>query len=445
MKKTQSRAKGAAMILFVLFFAFATSSLMFVLGQNIFSDVTDFNRLADGKQSFLTSESLTDDVVYRRVFETLSVDTVESLQLGNVIAYSTSTYDNVLDMYVINTSARAGKTIRKSHAELSIAAGSAFNYGLQAGNGGIDLDNGARVLGNIYSNGSVIGSNRSDILGDVVSAGPAGLVRDVHATGTVFANSIDDIQTDVAAYYNVDQHPTGPKKSNIPVGQRHTPAPNQATTSFPLSTTTIQEWKDSITNVIAATDPECISGTYTIDSSITLGYVKIECNVDIKDLGAPATVVTLTGPVWIAGNLSFTQGPEIRVHPSLGRRSVQMIVDKTSNRLTSSKISLNQSTQFTGSGDSRSYVMILSMNESASLGGPEIAIDLTNSANGSIIAYAEKGLVQIGNHANLKEITAHQINVGQNTDVVYETGLASLIFTSGPGGSYVIDDWQQNK
>lgn len=435
--------RGAAMILFVLFFAFATSGIMFVLGQSIFADISDFNRLADGKQSFLTSESLTDDVVYRRIFDTFSIDTMESMQLGNVIAYSTSTYDSVSDIYTIDTSAQVGKTIRKSYAELSVTTGSSFNYGLQAGNGGIDLDNGARVFGNIYANGPVTGSNRSDIFGDVVSAGPTGLIRDIHATGSVYANSIDDLETDVAAYYNVDQHPTGPSASNIPAGQRYTPSANLATTSFPFSTTTIQEWKDSITSVITSTDPECISGTYTIDNSITLGYTKIECNVDIKDLGSPATVVTLTGPLWIVGNLSFTQGPEIRAQPSLGRKSVQMIVDNPSNRLTSSKISLNQSTQFTGTGDSRSYVMILSMNESSSLGGPEIAINLTNSADGSIIAYAEKGLVQIGNHTDLKEITAHQINVGQNTDVVYETGLASLIFTSGPGGSYVIDDWQQ--
>ena len=30
-------------------------------------------------------------------------------------------------------------------------------------------------------------------------------------------------------------------------------------------------------------------------------------------------------------------------------------------------------------------------------------------------------------------------------DVIYEEGLASLLFTSGPGGEYILDEWRQGR
>lgn len=432
------------MIMFVLFFAFSTSSLMFVLGQNIFIDLADLGRLADAKRAFLASESLTDDVVYRRVFGTFDIDTVESLTLGSVVAHSTTTYDSPADVFMIETAAEVGTTIRKSYAEMSIGAGSAFNYGLQAGNGGITVANSSRIIGNVYSNGTVQGAGSAVVLGDIVSAGPTGLVADIHATGSIYANTIDHIDADGDAYYNVQ---IGTNAQNPVGGTRHTPWVVAATTSFPISTTTIQEWKDAVTDhgtVIAATDPACSSGTYTIDTSISIGYLKVECNLNIKKTGA-STIVTLTGPIWVQGDLSFTQGPTIRVAPSLGRRSVQFIVDNPSDRLTSSRVEIRNATDFTGSGDSRSYIMLMSLNESAETGGTESAIDISQSANGAMIAYADSGLVEIGNGIDLREITAYQIDVAQNTDVYYEEGLSSLLFTSGPGGGYLLNDWQQGE
>lgn len=87
--------------------------------------------------------------------------------------------------------------------------------------------------------------------------------------------------------------------------------------------------------------------------------------------------------------------------------------------------------------------MLLSMNESAETGGADYGIRISQSANGSVIAYTNSGLVEIGNGIDLRAITGYQINVAQNTDVIYEIGLTSLLFTSGPGGGYILNDWQQ--
>jgi hypothetical protein len=441
MMKTLSQ-NGAAMMIFVLFFAFSAGAIIFSLNQSIYSDFRDYNQLGRGKQAFYTSESLLEDMVYRQVFDSFSLNSSETMSLGGASASATTTYDSAADEYVTESTGLLGTVQRQTQAVVTITGGSSFNYGLQAGTGGITLANSADIYGNVYANGSVVGSGSSEIFGDVVSAGASGLVERVVATGTVYANTINRITAGGDAHYNVQ---IGTNAQNPVTGTRYTPATNQPIVDFPISTTTIQEWKDDIATygtVITAADPLCSSGTYTINTSVTIGFLKVECNLDIQKTGSGITV-TLDGPIWVQGNLSFSQGPDIRVDSALGRRSVQFIVDNPSNRLTSSKIEVRNSTQFYGSGDPRSYIMLLSMNNSAFNSGTEKAIDVAQSANGSVLVYADKGLVDIGNGIELTEVTGYKINVAQNADIIYESGLASLLFTAGPGGSYAVADWRQ--
>lgn len=433
---------GAAMFVFVLFFTFTSSVMLYALNQNIYTDFKDLNRLTQSKQSLLTSESLLEDVVYRQIFDSFSLNTVESFTLANATAYATTSYDSANDVYRTESAASFGNVKRKSNATLILTGGSSFNYGLQAGTGGITLANNSDIVGNVYSNGTVVGAGSAEVSGDIVSAGPSGVVQTIRATGSIYSNTINRINAGGNAYYNVQ---IGTNAQNPVAGTKNTPVTNQPIVDFPISTTTIQGWKDDVVtygSVITAADPRCSSGTYTINTNITIGFLKVECNLDIRKTGAGITV-TLSGPIWVAGNLSFTQGPTMRVDPALGRKSVQFIVDNPSNRLTSSRIEVRNSTQFNGSGDSRSFIMLLSMNESAALLGTQKAIDVSQSANGKVLVYAHRGLVDIGNGISLKEVTGYKINVAQNAEVIYESGLASLLFTAGPGGGYSLEDWRQ--
>lgn len=437
-----SEKRGAAMLLFVLFFAFISGTLMAVLVKNTALDLTDYNRLLRSKQAFITTDSLVEDVAYRHIFDTHKVNSPEKLTLGKVTAYATTTYNAVSDVYQIDGQSTINNVVRRSQASLSITAGSSFSFGLQSGTGGITLANSSSINGNVYSNGVVVGAGSAQVNGDIVSAGASGNVKTITATGTIYANTIDRITAGKDAYYNTQ---IGTNAQNPVTGTRYTPASNQPIVSMPISTTTIQQWKDSITTygtIITAADPLCSSGTYTMDTSITIGYLEIDCNLDIKKKGS-GTTITVNGPVWVKGNISFTLGPDIKVDPSLGRRSVQFIADKPSDHINSSVIQVKNSTQFYGSGDYRSYVMLLSMNDSAKNGGTVKAIDVSQSANGSLLVYTNDGLVDIGNGISLKEVTGYKINVAQNSSVSYSSGLASLLFTSGPGGSYKLTDWQQ--
>jgi hypothetical protein len=432
------RQSGAAMLLFVMFFTVASTAMVIGLSQSMYSDLSDFNKLSRSKQAYLAAESIVEDMTYRTIADE-TLNSSESLTVGGVTAYATSTYNSPLDQYEIRGQAAAKQAVRKAESILTVTTGTSFFYGMQTGTGGVVLENTAQVIGNLYSNGSVTAKNTPQVQGDVVSAGVTGLVKDLTLTGTVRANTIDHINAGGSAYYNVQ---VGTNAQNPVAGTRYTPASNMPTATFPISTTTIQEWEDDINNtgtVISASDPLCSSGTYTINTNISLGNVRIDCDVDIRS----SAIVTLTGPVWIKGNLDFTNTATINVHSSLGRKSIPMIADKPTNRTTSSKIDMMNSVSFNGSGDARSYVLLLSMNKSSSLGGSEVAISLQNTVNGDVLVYAADGMVDIQNSIVLKEVTAHKVKIRNSAQVVYETGLEDLVFDAGPGGTYSVVDWRQ--
>jgi hypothetical protein len=429
---------GAAMTLFIIFFTFAATGILLALGQAIYVDHISFNRLSESKQAYIAVETLTDDVVMRNIYSTYSVDTTETLSVGGAAVTAVTTYDSAADLYTISSEALFRGAVRKTAAELSITGATNLSYGLFSGTGGIALANSSRVIGNTYANGPVTGAGSAVVLGDIVSAGPSGLIQSIAATGSVFANTIDNVTADGDAHYTVAIG------SNSIGGTSYSPAVNQATATFPVSGDLVQEWKDAVNDygtVISATDLACSGGTYVIDATIPpLGYVRIECNVEVQKTG---TTLTVNGPIWVEGNLTFTQGPTIRVDPALGRRSVQFIVDNPSDRLTSSQIEIRNQTDFLGSGDPRSYIMLYSANESYSTGGSETAIAISQSADGNVIMYADSGLVDVSNGVELRAVTGYQIDVAQNSDIIYEEGLSNLVFTAGPGSGYILTDWQQ--
>jgi hypothetical protein len=83
------------------------------------------------------------------------------------------------------------------------------------------------------------------------------------------------------------------------------------------------------------------------------------------------------------------------------------------------------------------------MNNDAENSGSATAIDLAQSANGKVLVYAPHGRVAMGNSISLKEVTAHQIDINNGAQVIYESGLMSLLFTGGAGGGFSIADWRE--
>ena len=67
---------------------------------------------------------------------------------------------------------------------------------------------------------------------------------------------------------------------------------------------------------------------------------------------------------------------------------------------------------------------------------------MRNNASGAIF-YAHNGTAHINNNADLKEVTAYKLSLENLATVTYESGLADASFTSGPGGGWLINNWNE--
>ena len=88
---------------------------------------------------------------------------------------------------------------------------------------------------------------------------------------------------------------------------------------------------------------------------------------------------------------------------------------------------------------------MISQNNDAENGGSGVAIEAGNNAGGDLLVYAAHGEILLKNNISLKEVSGYRIHLQNFAKVVYETGLASLLFTTGPGGGYVVDSWEEIK
>ncbi len=356
-----------------------------------------------------------------------------NVPLGNgtytitVTSIDTNTKRITATGYIPNsTSPVSTKTIRAD-----VAIGNdiiSFRYGIQAGAGGFTLDNSSSITGNVFSNGSVIGDGGNMILGDVISAGPNGLVYGITATNSIYAHTIGHASrattAEKDAYYEN-------KVNTTVVGKSYDKSLDQTSVPLPISDEQIATWQ----SYAAAGTPITTcdgNGNHEITTSISLGPTKIPCNLVVK---GSSVVLTITGHVWVTGNITTQTGPMIRIDPSLGSQNVAIIADNPTNTTGSGKISINQSTRFAGSGTTGSFVFLISQNNSAETGGSVVAIDMSQGAS-ALVAYASHGLLTLSQSVGVRAATGYRIALSQSANVVYDTGLPSTVFQSGSGGSY---------
>ncbi|OGZ35134.1 MAG: hypothetical protein A3A94_00630 [Candidatus Portnoybacteria bacterium RIFCSPLOWO2_01_FULL_43_11] len=417
--------KGQAVIMVVIFFLFISIAIIFGFVGPVIGEVKNARDLIVSKKSYFLAEAGIEDLSYRlKIGRQYSAN--ESL---NIDGFSTAITiaDLSEDEKEIISTADVLNLIRKVKIKLTIDSGVSFHYGVQVGDGGLVMKNDALVSGNVYSNGLIGGFNDNLVKGDVISAGPGGSVNGIHATGTVYSHNIFNSIIDGDAYYvNISGSTVG--------GNLYPASPDQPTTTLPISDATINEWETAA--AISEITSPC---PYVIDSDITLGPVKISCNLEIQ--GSPT--VTLLGPIWIAGNFTAQNDAIIRLDPSLGKKSIAIIADNPFNRLTSSKIELKNTANFQNSGTVGSYILIISQNNSSENNGSERAIEIQNDAFGDLLLYAGHGEILLKNDIFIKEVTAYKIQLQNTANVIYETGLASLFFKSGPGSGYAISGWRE--
>ncbi len=207
----------------------------------------------------------------------------------------------------------------------------------------------------------------------------------------------------------------------------NTSLPDPSPIGYPISEANIAEWKQ------AAEDGTVINGNYTVSASSTvMGPVKINGNLTVTNNAQ----ITMMGNIWVTGNILTYNNTVIRLDPSYGHNSGVLIAD--------GRIDISNNATFQGTGQSGSYVLVLSTSacpDTGSCSGMP-AINVSNNTGGALLN-AQKGTVYIANNVNIKEITGYKIVISNNTTVTYELGLANVNFISGPSGSFGITGWRE--
>ncbi|KKR31215.1 MAG: hypothetical protein UT65_C0034G0002 [Parcubacteria group bacterium GW2011_GWF2_39_8b] len=427
-KQKMKYDKGAAMLIAVILFLFVSSTIVLGITAPILKQARISTDLVRSKESYYYAEGALEDAFYR-------IKNGKSISSGDTIitnGYTTTiTITTASGVKTILAVSNRDGIIRKMQSQVVAGVGASFNYGVQVGLGGFVLENSSTITGNIYSGGPITGAGNT-ISGDAVSSGSSGLIDDVHITNSAYAHTIQDSDVDANAYYVI--------KTNTTVGGTSFPnSPDQPVANLPISDEQIALLEaDAVAGgVISSPCP------YKITSTVTLGPKKITCDLEVSG----SAVVTLAGSVWVTGDIDIKNSALIKISSSFPENtSPALIADNPANRSSGSKISLQNTATFQGSGgsgNSDSYIFAISQNNSAETGGTNDAISMKNSSAGEVVLYAGHGQISIENSATLRQVTGYKIKMKNSANLIYEEGLADTLFSSGPSGGWNISTWQE--
>lgn len=303
---------------------------------------------------------------------------------------------------------------KKSQAVYAISADEAsFFFGAQVGNGGVAMENLSKIVGNIFATGSIEGTSGAIITGTVKVAGSGKRIRETLIQGDAYADICDSSSTTGTLHANTQVACTF-GSYETPLSPPIDPAP------LPIAEDQINSWRQS------AEAGGVISGNYAMSGSQTasLGPKKITGNLTLEN----SAQLTVTGTLWVVGNIIVKNDSKVQLSSSYGSLSGMIVADGT--------VSLQNNSISKGSSSAGSYLMYLSTSPLSS------AIAMKNNAQADIL-YSSAGGTSIENNTKVREVTAYKLELENNAVLTYEIGLQDVSFTSGPGGSFQMEDWKE--
>ena len=165
----KSKQGGYAVMTALLFFVASTAAVVASLSDGALREVRIVRNESFSKQSYYASESAAEDVAYR-IKNSLSVGSSHTLNLASSSATVLVT-DNPDGTKTVRSDGDAGGTKRTTELMLNVNDSISFPYALQAGVGGIDMSGSSRIVGDIYTTGSIRGCSSCSVTGMAVAAG----------------------------------------------------------------------------------------------------------------------------------------------------------------------------------------------------------------------------------------------------------------------------------
>lgn len=443
--KKVSMNSGNAMLVSVLFFVFISIAILLGMVSPTLRGFKNARNLINSKSSIFLAHSGLEDYYYRI---TNSKPVTQSSDCSPVIG-SLCVRIN-LNQGIVRTSIdnRFGniRTLKANSETASverivdmvlnggIIPGMVFeNGGTSVGNGGVTISN--AYLDGVYTNGSIVGNGTgTSFVREAYSAGPSGLINNLHFSNSAYAHTISnsDGLPRGKAYYTTlvsttayQYFPNSPDPELMP--------------EFPIDSDVIDAIKaDALLGGEIGTDPcdhEPAPGV--------IGPAKINCNLILN-----AGFYTLSGPLWVTGNI--TLNPGVSFTNNAVNENIPVIADNPLNRTTSSKIFWNTAEQFGWAPNNHGPIFI-SMNNSARNGGSEKAIIYTANhpyGDEEIYLYAPDGLISFENGVFADGVLSagYKLNVQDNSNVgfgSFDIPLQLNIPSDSYSGAWAIGSWSE--
>ncbi len=233
----------------------------------------------------------------------------------------------------------------------------------------------------------------------------------ITVNGNVRANILDSCIIGGSAYYA--------SANTCTVGGTNFPgtedSPQQA---MPISQAQVDEWKAT------AVSGGTTAGPYTVNGSVTMGPQKIAGDLIVNG------TLYMTGPIWVEGNITLNINSSVIIDASLGNASVVLLADDPSDPSGSGFVDIANNVIVSGNNFPNSFPMIFTTKSGS-------AMNITNNAAGAIF-YASNGTIEVSNNAGGSQITGFGLHLHNNATITYSTGLQSVTFANGPGGSWAL-------
>ncbi|MBI5816965.1 MAG: hypothetical protein HZB09_00905 [Candidatus Yonathbacteria bacterium] len=181
------RDRGAALTLAVLFFVLISIAIVMGSVNPVVRDFNSGSELINSKLSYFTAEAGDEDAIYRvKKGKQISNPEVTTLNGGSV---SVAVADIDSSNKEVTSNSTVYSLVRNVKTVLNAGVGSDFAYGAQVGEGGLVMGQNSEIegtggaVGNVYSNGPIVGSNGAKITGSATVA--TSLALDNQAQSTV--------------------------------------------------------------------------------------------------------------------------------------------------------------------------------------------------------------------------------------------------------------------
>jgi Tfp pilus assembly protein PilX len=301
-----------------------------------------------------------------------------------------------------------------------------FYYGVQAREGGIEMGNNSRIKGNIYSNGSVIAQSGTGYIdNNIIVVGNGSKIKNLSVAENATVNACEN-----SAISKTLTYVSGGTLENCTAGQSTEIKPEKIVSQdLPITLGQITDLKNK-----AAAGGIIGSNVYYSSTTYSLGPIQIGTPESPKNLTVTNdAVLKVTGTIYITGDIIFDNNSLIELDKdSYGSFGGMIISD--------GKIIVGNNVILRGSGEKESYLLVLSTNSSVDPSSPAIQI---SSNVPDAIFYAPSGLIYLDKDVKAKEITGYKLRINDNVQVQCENDLKNIMFSSGPGDSWVIEGWKE--